>query len=343
MANLSDTNKSQNRPFLTNEPKIVCIGGGTGLSVMLKKLKTVSKNVTAIVTVADDGGGSGQLREDLGMLPPGDIRQCLTALSETEPIIKELLMYRFPEGKLRGQSFGNLFLAAMTGISDGNFVDAVRKLSDVLRVTGRVIPVTDSDVSLYARLENKMMVAGESNIGHCTHEYKSKIAEVYLKPTDGSCEIKPLPEVLEAIFEADLIILGPGSLYTSVMPNLLVPGIVEAIQNATAKTVYINNIMTQPGETDGYSAFDHVDAILKHTSPNFIDFCVVNCGKIENDLLFTYIKDGATPVVGDKDKIRSAGIKIIESNLVEIIPPGLIRHNSTALSTIIEKLLKKQG
>lgn len=325
-----------------HQPNIVCIGGGTGLSVMLRKLKKVSSNITAVVTVADDGGGSGMLRSDLNMLPPGDIRQCILALSQTEPLMKELLTYRFKSGSLSGQSFGNLFLAAMTGISNGNFVDAVRKVSDVLRVTGQVLPVTDRDVHLRATLLNGMTVYGESNIGHCTHQYKSKITEISLEPLDKNAEIAPLPEVLWAIDKADLIILGPGSLYTSVLPNLMVPKITDAIYNAKAKVVYINNIMTQPGETDGYTAFDHVNAILKHTRPDFIDYCIMNCGRVDKDLLFRYIEDGATVVRGDMHKIIECGIEVIQADLVEINEEGLIRHNSRTLSETIEKLLPKE-
>ncbi len=321
---------------------ICCIGGGTGLSVMMRKLKSISENITAIVTVADDGGGSGILREDLNMLPPGDIRQCILALSKAEPLMKELLMYRFDRGNLSGQSFGNLFLAAMTGISGGNFVDAVKKVSDVLCVTGQVLPVTDCDVRLRAVLENGMVVYGESSIGHSTHKYKSRIKEVSLEALNKSGKIAPLPEVLEAIGKADLILLGPGSLYTSVLPNLMVPKITEAIKNARAQVVYINNIMTQPGETDEYTAYDHVAAILNHTDKNFIDRSIINCGEVPYDLLVKYIKDGAAVVRGDIHKIREAGIAVTEANLVQINEQGLIRHNSDALAETIKRLLPEK-
>ncbi len=321
---------------------VVCVGGGTGLSVMLRKLKKVFSNITAVVTVADDGGGSGTLRTDLNMLPPGDIRQCILALSHTEPLMKELLMYRFDQGSLSGQSFGNLFLAAMTGISGGNFVDAVKKVGDVLNVTGQVLPVTDGDVRLKAKLMNGMTVYGESNIGHCTHEYKSKIAEVSLESLNGNHAIAPLPEVIEAIKNADLITLGPGSLYTSVLPNLLVPGITEAIQNSKARVIYINNVMTQPGETDGYTAFDHVNAILEHTCSNFIDTCIINCGNVSDNMLFKYIEDGASVVKGDTHKILEKGIEIVRADLMEIDDQGHIRHNSRVLAETIEKLLQKE-
>lgn len=323
--------------------KLVCIGGGTGLSVMLRKLKDIFPDVTAVVTVADDGGGSGVLRNDLKMLPPGDIRQCIIALSETEPFMKELLMYRFNEGTLKGQSFGNLFLAAMNEISGGNFVDAVKRVSDVLRVKGKVLPVTEKDVCLNALMKNGVTICGESNIGHATHETKQKISKVYLTATNEGEEISPLPEVIEAIENADLIVLGPGSLYTSVIPNLLVPRIVDTIKNAKAKTVYINNIMTQPGETDGYSAYDHVKAILKHSCDGFIDYCIVNCGKADAEILKKYTADGAEMVERDIERIREKSIEVIETDLVGINDDGLIRHNSKALADAIKELTEKIG
>ena len=323
--------------------KLVCIGGGTGLSVMLRKLKDIFPDVTAVVTVADDGGGSGVLRNDLKMLPPGDIRQCIIALSETEPFMKQLLMYRFNEGTLKGQSFGNLFLAAMNEISGGNFVDAVKRVSDVLRVKGKVLPVTEKDVCLNALMKNGKLICGESNIGHATHETKQKISKVYLTATNEGEEISPLPEVIDAIENADLIVLGPGSLYTSVIPNLLVPRIVETIKNAKAKTVYINNIMTQPGETDGYSAYDHVKAILKHSCEGFIDYCIVNRGIADTEILEKYIADGAEMVERDIERIKEKGIEVIETDLVGINDDGLIRHNSKALADAIKELTEKIG
>ena len=326
-----------------SEPKLVCIGGGTGLSVMLRRLKDVFPDITAVVTVADDGGGSGVLRNDLKMLPPGDIRQCIIALSETEPFMKELLMYRFNEGSLKGQSFGNLFLAAMNEISGGNFVDAVKRVSDVLRVKGKVLPVTEKDVCLNALLKNGTTVCGESNIGHATHEYKHKISKVYLTATNEGEEISPLPEVLDAIENADLIVLGPGSLYTSVIPNLLVPKIVDAVKNAKAKTVYINNIMTQPGETDGYTAYDHIEAILNHSCKGFVDYCIVNCGVADGEILGKYEADGAEMVERDIEKIKEKGIEVIETDLLGINDDGLIRHNSKALAKAIQDLVEKIG
>ena len=243
-----------------NKAKVVVIGGGTGQSIFLRGLKKITPNITAIVTVADDGGGSGVLRSDLGMLPPGDIRNCLLALANTEPTMQEVMQYRFEEGGLKGQSFGNLFLAAMNGLY-GNFETAVYKLSEIFNITGRVLPVTLESIDLIAKLKNGNIIKGESKIPKEVRKQKSKIEEVYLEPKDA----KPLSEVINSIYEADYVIMGPGSLYTSIMPNLLVEGVVEAIKGTKAVKIYIPNVMTQPGETDGYDVLEHVKAINKHT------------------------------------------------------------------------------
>lgn len=327
-------------------PKIVSIGGGTGLSVLLRSLKRRTPNVTAVVTVADDGGGSGMLRRDLHMPPPGDIRNCILALAETEPVMERLLRYRFTEGSLKGQSFGNLFLAAMTGISSGNFVEAVQRVSEVLKVSGCVLPVTDANVELVATLRNGMRVSGESAIGHCTHVYGSKIAEVELENKFSKVpkvEITPLPEVIEAINDADLITLGPGSLYTSIVPNLIVPGVANAIHNAKAPVVYINNIMTQPGETDGYTAREHYDAIISHTFPNFVNYCVINTGSIKKEVLFRYIEDGANIVKYTSDMFAKLPLTVIECDMVDREKTSSVRHNSEKLADVIMSLCKNRG
>ena len=242
------------------EPKVVVVGGGTGLSVLLRGLKRFTPNITAIVTVADDGGGSGVLREDLGMLPPGDIRSCLLALANTEPTMEKLFQFRFKEGRLKGQSFGNLFIAAMNEIY-GSFELAIKEASNVLAVTGKVLPMTLENVTLYAILKNGQVVKGESEIPLKNKEVGSRIERIYMEPKVSY----PLDEAIVAIEEADVIVLGPGSLYTSIIPNLLVNNIVGTIFDARAPKVYISNIMTQPGETDGYTVLDHVEAILKHS------------------------------------------------------------------------------
>jgi uncharacterized cofD-like protein len=318
--------------MLAKGPKIVAIGGGTGLSTMLRGLKAFSSNLTAIVTVADDGGGSGVLRQDLGMLPPGDIRNCILALADTEPVMEKLLQYRFKEGMLKGQSFGNLFLAAMDGISD-SFEEAVKKMSDVLAVTGRVLPVTLQDVKLCAELEDGYIVKGESNIGHHNEFHKGKIESVYLEPM----LIKPLQEAIVAIQEADMIVLGPGSLYTSVIPNLLVPGIVDAIRKSNALKVYVCNVMTQPGETENYSVSDHVKAIEKHSYRGIIEYCIVNSADIPESLCKKYQEEGAATVKIDAEVLERKGINVISEELV-CINNNYIRHDTKRLSKIIMNL-----
>lgn len=317
-------------------PRIVIFGGGTGLSVVLRGLKQISTNITAVVTVADDGGGSGVLREDLGMLPPGDIRNCIIALANTEPIMEKLLQYRFEEGQLKGQSFGNLFIAAMNGVF-GNFEMAIKEMSNILAVTGKVLPMTLEDVSLFAKLQNQSVIKGESNIPKKVQEIGSPIEQIFIKPL-----AKPLEETLTAINEADIIILGPGSLYTSVIPNLLVKGVAQQIYKAHALKVYIPNIMTQPGETDNYDVINHIQAILKHTKQDIVDCVIVNNGKMTEETLQKYKKDGSTPVYLNSEQKRTLEnmkIKYFEANLVDI-SKNYIRHDAKELSMQILKALK---
>ena len=339
-----DANRLSNlmyeKRILIKGPKIVAIGGGTGLSTMLRGLKVFSTNITALVTVADDGGGSGILRSDLRMLPPGDIRNCILALADTEPIMEKLLQYRFEDGMLKGQSFGNLFLAAMDGIST-SFEEAVRKMSDVLAVTGKVLPITLDDVTLYARLEDDYIVYGESSIGKHNDQHPGRISMVYLEPEDAS----PLQDALEEIAEADVIILGPGSLYTSIIPNLLVAGVCDAIRKSKAIRVYVSNIMTQPGETDGYTVFDHIEALEKHTFKGIVDYCIVNTEGIPAHLEERYRQDGAELVRLSEDKLSDMNIKIIGSDLVGVVN-NLIRHDEKKLAEavidlLVEKVLAK--
>lgn len=320
---------------LDKGPKVVAIGGGTGLSVLLRGLKEYTSNITAIVTVADDGGGSGILREDLGMLPPGDIRSCILALANTEPTMEKLLQFRFKDGRLKGQNFGNLLIAAMNEIY-GSFELAIKEISNILAVTGKVLPMTLENVTLYAVLENGQIVKGESNIPLKNKELGSKIDHIYMEPKISL----PLDEALEAIEEADLIVLGPGSLYTSVIPNLLVNNMVEKIYSSPAPKVYITNIMTQPGETDGYTVLDHVEAILKHSREHFLDYVIANIEKIPDSTLKKYIHDGSEPVilkVGEEEILNKKGIKLIKEKLVDV-KKNYIRHNSLKLSEILTNL-----
>ncbi len=270
---------ANDKRILIKGPKIVAIGGGTGLGTMLRGLKAYSSNITAVVTVADDGCGSGILRQELGMLPPGDIRNCVLALADTEPLLEQLLQYRFQDGTLKGQSFGNLFLAAMDGISS-SFEEAVRRMSDVLAVTGRVLPVTLDNVALCAELEDGSVICGESKIGAHNSFHKGKIKRVYLEPSGA----KPLQEVLDAIGEADIVVLGPGSLYTSIIPNLLVKGICPAIRKSKALKLYVSNVMTQPSETEGYSVYGHIAALEEHSYKGIVDCCIVINAAIPSDL-----------------------------------------------------------
>jgi len=317
------------------EPKIVVIGGGTGQSVFLRGLKKKANNITAIVTVADDGGGSGVLREDLGMLPPGDIRNCLLALANIEPTMREVMQYRFTDGALKGQSFGNLFLAAMNGLY-GNFEVALYKMSQIFAITGKVLPVTLNNINLIAELKNGKIVKGESKIPEEVKNYKTSIEKVYLDEQD----VKPLDEVITSIENADIIIMGPGSLYTSIIPNLLVDGVVDAIKKSKAPKVYICNIMTQPGETDDYNVLEHINAIVRHTNKNIIDYIISNNEILEKEMLERYQNDGAKQVLLDDEKrkkIKTMGIKFIEENLIEI-KNNYIRHDASHISDIVINL-----
>ena len=336
-----DSKKLENliyeKRLLVKGPKIVAIGGGTGLSTMLRGLKYYTSNITAIVTVADDGGGSGDLREDLGMLPPGDIRNCIMALADTEPLMEDLLQYRFKDGRLKNQSFGNLFLAAMNGIS-GNFEEAVHKMSSVLAVTGRVMPVTLDNLTLKARLKDGSIVEGESNIPQKAIERNSPIDKVFIEPRGA----RALKEAVEAIKEADAVILGPGSLYTSVIPNLLVGDIASALQNTNAVKLYVSNIMTQPGETDGFSVEDHIRAIFNHVGAPIIDYVIINVGKINTELEGKYKEEESHLVKINEDLVASMGVKVIEGDFISI-KDGLIRHNSEKLASIlIETIMDKK-
>ena len=288
-------------------PKITAIGGGTGLSTMLRGLKKYTKNLTAVVTVADDGGGSGVLRRDIGMPPPGDIRHCMESLANVEPIMERLLTYRFQEGSLAGQSFGNLILAALNGVT-GSFEEAVAQMSQVLAITGRILPVTSADVQLEAVFENGARVVGESKISSFKKEQDCRIAHVALLPE----RLAALPAALQAIREADLILMGPGSLYTSVIPNLLVEGVVEAICRSEALKIYVCNIMTQEGETEGYTAADHVDALLSHGAPGLVDLCLANSAPVRPGLVEKYREEDAAPILVDRERIRAMGLELEE-------------------------------
>lgn len=310
-------------------PKVVVMGGGTGNAVILRGLKAYTENITAIVTVADDGGNSGILRSDLGMLPPGDIRSCILALADDESIMQELLNYRFSDGRLKGQCFGNLFIAAMNSISD-NFVEAIKNVSEVMAVKGKVLPVTLEDITLKAKLLNGDIITGESLIPEMVKEKKTKIKRVSINPSS----VNALPYCIDAINEADIIILGPGSLYTSIIPNLLVDKIEDTLINAKAKKYYICNIMTQPGETEGYDLFDHVVSIedhLQRLSPIF-EYVIANIGRVDEDFLVKYKLEGSTLVEVDMDKFNDKNkYRFMLDDYVEV-KDGYIRHNAKKIA-----------
>ncbi len=293
-------------------PSVVALGGGTGLSTILRGLKFYVDDLTAIVTVADDGGGSGVLRRDLGMPPPGDIRHCMEALADTESLMQQLLAYRFPDGRLAGQAFGNLLLAALNGVSD-SFDQAVARMGEVLAITGRILPVTNACVQLEAAFDNGASVCGESRIADFKKEQACRIHHIRLLPEHPPA----LPAALEAIRRADLILLGPGSLYTSVIPNLLVDGIADAIRDSRALKIYICNIMTEDGETEGMTAADHLAALLEHGGPGLVDLCLCNSAPIGGELLARYSQEDSEPLKVDRAEIEELGAELQLCPLVE--------------------------
>jgi uncharacterized cofD-like protein len=311
-------------------PKIVVVGGGTGLGTILRGLKEISSNLTAIVTVADDGGSSGRLRMEFGILPPGDIRNCLVAMADLEPLMERLMQYRFKSGSgLNGHNFGNLFLTVMTEIT-GDFEAAIKESSKVLAVRGQVLPATLQHVVLQAELVDGTLVSGESQIS----QSQTAIRRVFLEPRD----VKPVAEALTAIAEADLIILGPGSLFTSVIPNLLVAEITTAIKAAKATRIYVCNAMTQPGETDHFTASEHIRQIHQHAGPGLIDIAIVNTAAIPEATLARYAEENAFPVEADLEKIKALGITPLGAELVT--KSRVIRHDARKLAEIVENLIR---
>lgn len=310
---------------LNRGPSVVVIGGGTGLSTLLRGLKVTTTNITAIVTVADDGGSSGRLRTDLGILPPGDLRSCLVALADTEPLMERLFQYRFGGvGDLAGHSFGNLYIAAMTQVV-GDVERALQESSKILAVRGQVLPATACSVRLSAEMDDGTIVEGESNIPLAG----KVIRRVMLDPVDAPA----VQSALQAIDEADIVVLGPGSLYTSLLPNLLVRDIAQAIRQTKAVRIYVCNVMTQPGETDGYSAADHVRALVDHAGTGLLDYALVNVENVAACLLDNYARQGACPVAPDIDAVEALGVKAIRSRLIS--ESNLVRHDPVRLAKLI--------
>ena len=329
--------RSDGRSSSARPARVVALGGGTGLSTVLRGLKEhlaergkrspgrPIADLTAVVTVTDDGGSSGRLRREYRVLPPGDIRNCMVALSKDEHLLGELFQYRFPAGRgLAGHSFGNLFLTALTNVT-GDFPRAVQVSAQVLAVRGRIFPSTAQNVTLEAELEDGTMVAGETRISRS----RKPISAVRLVPRRA----RPLPEVLKALREADLILVGPGSLYTSILPNLLVEEVADVLAHSKATRVYIANLMTQPGETRNYSVADHVRAIYRHTRHPILDFVVINRTPVSPRLLRRYRAQGAEPVAPSLGELARMGIRYVVGDLLQ--EEGVVRHHQARLTNLL--------
>lgn len=317
---------------LDKGPKIVVIGGGTGIPALLRGLKGFTTNITAIVTVADDGGSSGRLRGEFGILPPGDIRNCLVALADKETLMEQVLQYRFSGSKeLGGHNLGNLLIAAMSEMT-GSFEEAIREMSKVLAIKGQVLPSTLKEVILGAEMPGGEIVYGESKIP----EARKVIQRVFLEPAD----IRANPEAIKAIEEADMIILGPGSLFTSVLPNLLIKDIAEAIKRSKALKAYICNIMTQPGETDDFTASRHAKEIIKHVGLGCFDYMVANKEEIPKEMIAKYKGEGSIMVKADRRKIEKLGVEVLEAKLV--YHGDVVRHDPEKLANAVLRLMYKE-
>ena len=341
--------------------RVVAIGGGTGLSTLLRGLKRfvpapisfrratdrlpataersdvplahVIRDLAAIVTVTDDGGSSGRLREHLNVLPPGDVRNCMVAVSEDEHLLARLFQYRFRQGDLQGHSFGNLFLAALADIT-GDFAQAVQTSSQILAARGRIYPATNTNVTLAAQMDNGTIVHGETSITASPH----RIVELMLDPANA----RPLPGALDAIAQADLITLGPGSLYTSLITNMLVRGIPEAIAASPATCVYIGNLMTQANESLGLTASQHIEKILQHccsAGKPIFDYALINTAPISPTLLTQYQREGQSPIEADLDRIRSLGVEPITGSFVH--EGNVLRHDYDRLAEAVLKLAQR--
>lgn len=317
---------------LAQGPRVAVIGGGTGLSTMLRGLKQYTSNIVAIVTVTDDGGSSGKLQRQLNIPPPGDIRNCIVALADEESVMTELLQFRFRgEGTgegLRDHAIGNLLIAALTAISDGDFQAAVRKAGRVLNIRGEVLPSTAQHVGLQGEMDDGTILSGETAIAHAPQ----RIRRILLSPGDVTAP----REVKDAIRLADIVVIGPGSVFTSVVPNLLVRGIPEALVSTRARKVYVCNVMTQPGETDGFSAADHVKAIEAHVPRPVFDYVIVNTDVPRTELLEKYRQTGSVLVEPDCDRLRSLGYRAMPGSFVS--ETDVVRHDPSKLAEAIMRM-----
>ncbi len=318
--------------MLENDPKVVAIGGGTGIATFLKGLKRYPVDITAIISVADDGGSSKQFRDEMHMPPPGDIRKVILSLSEVEPILAQLFKHRFKEESgLTGHPTGNILLAAMQEIT-GDFVKAIQYLSQVLNVKGTVLPVANKPLILCAELENGKIIEGESRIP----DYDSRIKRVFFKDE----EVIATKEAVKAILEADIVVIGPGSLYTSIIPNIIIPEIREALKNTKAPKIYISNIMTQPGETTDYTISDHVNAIEKHAGANIIDIIIANDQvRLRKDIYEKYINEKANLIKFDAEELVNLGKVVYTTRLIYYDKKGRIRHDTRKLASQVFSIL----
>ncbi len=329
---------SSRPPEIAQRPGcLTVVGGGTGLAVALRGLKqhvgSRLKELTAVVTVTDDGGSSGRLRRDFGVLPPGDIRNCIVALAEDEDLLAKLFQYRFPKGEgLAGHSFGNLFLAALTGVT-GDFYQAILTAESILSVRGRILPATLTDVRLRAQGLSGRTYEGESAVGRSGE----RLQGLKLDPVSPAA----FAPAIRALETADLILLGPGSLYTSILPNLLIPGIRSAIQRSRAPVVMILNLMTQPGETDGMDAADHVAAVQQLVPDVELSAVIGHEGRLPPERLDSYAEAGARPVEVDREALRELGVEVVTGDL--LAAGTLLRHDSVRLSDLVMSLLSKPG
>jgi uncharacterized cofD-like protein len=314
---------------LSNGPAVTVVGGGTGLSTLLRGMKYITGNCTAVVTVADDGGSSGRLRQELGIIPPGDLRNCLVAMADREPLMERVMQYRFKgDSALAGHSLGNLFLAAIAE-TEGGMEEGLKAASQILKIRGHVIPSTLSNIQIRADMADGTSVLGESEITNAG----KKIVRLHMVPADAPAT----KSAVQAIRDADVLIFGPGSLYTSVLPNLLVPGIREAVLASKAFKIYICNVMTQPGETDGYGAYDHVKALIDHVGKQFLDYVIVNDQDISDEQKRMYRAKGQEYVTPDIQKIEQLGIKPIPTRLIS--KEDMVRHDPQKLAMVLISLI----
>jgi len=323
---------------LKKGPKVVIIGGGKGLSNILSGLKEYTSNITSIVSTFDDGGSTGRLMQQMDILPPGDIRKSVIALSESGPVMESLLTYRFTDGKVDNHSLGNLFIAALTEIT-GSFPEAIQKMSDIFNVRGKILPVTIGKAKLCAGLENGEIVVGENNIRPRVLESKSKIKQIFLKDS----EVTPADGVIESIRNADVVVIGPGSLYTSVACNFLVNDLGKAIMQTKAKKIFISNLMNEPGETLGYTLAKHVNEIERYIGKHVIDYCICNNGEITKEMIKDFNQGASTPVTIDLENIQNRAISIIQEDLVVTAPNAILHDNHRVAEIIIEIAKRKKG